>query len=115
MAIEELLVSVPIAHNIRDYVQQYQDEKDIKLASSAVEIILQEYFEMRNESEYVLLGQFRELEEKVMILTRQIEALTAAIPSSASVKTNFTVAESMTSIVEEVEDEPCEVLTAFLE
>ena len=50
-----------------------------------------------------------------MILSRQIETLTAAIPSSASVKTNFTVAESIASIAEEVEDEPCEVLTAFLE
>ncbi len=115
MAIEELLVGVRIPDNIRDYVQQYQDEKDINLASSAVEIILQEYFQMRNGSEYVLLGQFRELEEKVMILSRQIETLTAAIPSSASVKTNFTVADSIASIAEEVEDEPCEVLTAFLE
>ena len=56
MAIEELLVGVRIPHNIRDYVQQYQDEKDINLASSVVEIILQEYFQMRNGSEYVLLG-----------------------------------------------------------
>lgn len=111
---EELLVSIRISQKIRDYLQQYQNEKNINLVSS-LEIIIQEYFQMRNGSEYVLLGQFRELEEKVMILSRQIETLTAVIPSSASVKTNFTVAESIASIAEQVEDEPCEVLTAFLE
>lgn len=111
---EELLVSIRIPQKIRDYLQQYQNEKNINLVSS-LEIIIQEYFQMRNGSEYVLLGQFRELEEKVMILSRQIETLTAAIPSSAFVTINSTVAQSIASIAEEVEDEPCEVLTAFLE
>lgn len=115
MTSEKIEVSVCISAEIRDFLQQYQDEQNVNMASSAVEIILDEYFHMSNKSGDVLLQQFRGLEEKVTILSRQIDALTAAIYSSESIKINSVMVKNFGSLDEEIEDEPCEVLTSFLE
>jgi hypothetical protein len=115
MTPEKIEVSVCISAEIRDCLQQYQDEQNVNMASSAVEIILGEYFQMRDKSGDVLLQQFRGLEEKVTILSRQIDTLTAAIYSSESIKINSIIVQGIGSIDEEIEDEPCEILTSFLE
>ena len=69
---------------------------------------------MKNKSVDILLQQFKELEEKVMILSRQIETLSTAI-SSSGVNLNSPLVQPIASIDEDFEDEPCEVLTSFLE
>jgi hypothetical protein len=49
--------------------------------------IIDKYVPMKNKSADILLRQFKELEEKVMILSRQIETLSTAI-SASGVNTN---------------------------
>lgn len=115
MTPEKLEVSICISAEIQDCLQQYQDEQNVNLASSAVEIILDEYFQIRDKPGDVLLQQFRGLEEKVTILSQQIDTLTTAIYSSDSIKNKIITGQYIVSIDEEIEDEPCEVLTSFLE
>jgi hypothetical protein len=69
---------------------------------------------MKNKSVDMLLRQLKELEEKVIILSRHIETLSTAI-SASSVNINPPIVQPIASIDEEFEDEPCEVLTSFLE
>lgn len=69
---------------------------------------------MKNKSADILLRQFKELEDKVMILSRQIETLSTAI-SASGVNTNSPIVQLNASVDDEFEDEPCEVLTSFLE
>lgn len=69
---------------------------------------------MKNKSADILLRQFKELEEKVMILSRQIETLSTAI-SASGVNTNSAIVQLNALVDDEFEDEPCEVLTSFLE
>jgi dihydroxyacetone kinase-like predicted kinase len=115
MTSEKLEVSVHISTEIRGCLQHYQDEQNVNMASSAVEIILDEYFRMRGKSGDVLSQKFRGIEEKVTILSRQIDALTAAIYASNSIKTKSITDRDTGSIYAEIEDEPCETLTSFLE
>jgi hypothetical protein len=121
METEKLFVSVCIPQEIRDNLQQYQDGHEIKSTSMAVEAILREYFQTDDELECVPLWQFKLLEEKVRGLSRQVETLIAAAPSLAPIGTEASTEEhgnvpqpTIASTYEEIEDEPCEVLTAFL-
>ena len=69
---------------------------------------------MKNKSADILLRKFKELEDKVMILSRQIETLSTAI-SASGVNTNSPIVQLNALVDDEFEDEPCEVLTSFLE
>ena len=100
----------------------YQKQRGFGETSDAITTILAQFFEKSDEvKRYATVEQMEALERKVSHLSQQVTQLCQIIASSAPTKTASTVFTASNAYVfestdfDEVEDEPDEILSDFLE
>lgn len=105
-------LSIQLPPELLDRLKAYQDTQNITSVSNAVVDVLMQFFELGNHPTYASLERLEALESKVAVLTLQVQQLSQLSLQSSSIPPTTNLHISVDD--DDIEDEPDEILYAFL-